>query len=123
KGARRIDAVGQGAIVWNRACPPLDSLSHPGIHDSFVTPGRAADRLVCSLAGASLSGCTPHYMRIETMHKSNAEVIREYGPLPGIGGIHGVTWDGRQVWFATDGRVNALDPDSGKVLRSIDVPA
>ncbi|UYO92907.1 PQQ-binding-like beta-propeller repeat protein [Pollutimonas sp. M17] len=57
------------------------------------------------------------------MHTSSAEVTREYGPLPDVEGIHGVTYDGRQVWFATDGRMNALDPDSGRVLRSIDVPA
>lgn len=57
------------------------------------------------------------------MNRSNAEILREYEPLPDIDGIHGVTYDGRQVWFATDGRVNALDPESGRVLRSIEVPA
>ena len=28
-----------------------------------------------------------------------AEVLREYGPYPGIDHIHGVTFDGAQVWF------------------------
>lgn len=57
------------------------------------------------------------------MNKSAAEVIREYGPFPGIEGIHGVTYDGEHVWFATDGKLNALDPRSGKIVRSIEVPA
>jgi len=57
------------------------------------------------------------------MNKSAAEVIREYGPFPGIEGIHGVTYDGEHVWFASDGKLNALDPRSGKIVRSIDVPA
>lgn len=57
------------------------------------------------------------------MNTSKAEILREYGPFPDVDGIHGVTYDGRQVWFATDGRLNALDPASGNVLRSIDVPA
>ena len=37
--------------------------------------------------------------------------------------MHGVTFDGRHVWFASGDRLNALDPESGKVLRSIDVAA
>jgi glutamine cyclotransferase len=57
------------------------------------------------------------------MNKSAADIIREYGPFPGIEGIHGVTYDGEHVWFASDGRLNALDPASGKIIRSIDVPA
>ena len=35
----------------------------------------------------------------------------------------GVTYDGRQVWFASGDKLNALDPASGKTLRSIDVAA
>ncbi len=37
--------------------------------------------------------------------------------------MHGVTYDGRHVWFAVGDKVNALDPESGKTLRSIDVAA
>ena len=37
--------------------------------------------------------------------------------------MHGVTWDGQHVWFATGDKLNALDPASGKTLRSIDVAA
>jgi glutamine cyclotransferase len=57
------------------------------------------------------------------MKKSAAEIIREYGPFPGIEGIHGVTYDGEHIWFASDGKINALDPGNGKIVRSIDVSA
>jgi glutamine cyclotransferase len=52
-----------------------------------------------------------------------AEILREYGPFPGADGVHGVSFDGRQVWFATGDRLNALDPESGELLRSLDVAA
>lgn len=57
------------------------------------------------------------------MKSSTAEILREYGPFPGIDTVHGLTWDGRQVWFASGEKLNALDPESGKTLRSIDVTA
>ncbi len=57
------------------------------------------------------------------MNRSAAEIVREYGPFPGIERVDGVTYDGRQVWFASGDKLNALDPSSGKTLRSIDVPA
>jgi len=57
------------------------------------------------------------------MNKSAAEVLREYGPFPGGDAINGVTFDGEHVWFASGGKLNALDPASGKIVRSIDVPA
>ena len=57
------------------------------------------------------------------MKHSNAEILREYGPFPGVDQVHGVTFDGRQVWFASGDRLNALDPASGEVVRSIDVAA
>ncbi|MGN6094978.1 MAG: Vgb family protein [Bosea sp. (in: a-proteobacteria)] len=52
-----------------------------------------------------------------------ATILREYGPFPGVEAIHGVGHDGKNVWFASGDRLNALDPDSGKTLRSLDVPA
>jgi len=52
-----------------------------------------------------------------------AEIIREYGPFPGIDQVHGVTFDGRHVWLATGDRLQALDPDSGRPARSIDAAA
>src|SRR3954465_333390 len=57
------------------------------------------------------------------MKTSAAEIIREYGPFDGIEGVHGVTYDGQNVWFASGDKLNALDPASGKTLRSIDVAA
>ena len=55
------------------------------------------------------------------MKRSAAEVVREYGPFPGINHIHGLTFDGKHVWFASGDKVNALDPASGKIVRAIDV--
>ena len=57
------------------------------------------------------------------MSRSAAEIVREYGPFPGADNVHGVTYDGRHVWFASGDRLNAFDPASGKMLRSIDVAA
>jgi PQQ-like domain len=37
--------------------------------------------------------------------------------------VHGVTYDGQNIWFAAGNTLNALDPASGKMLRSIDVAA
>ncbi|MEJ5057054.1 MULTISPECIES: Vgb family protein [unclassified Pseudomonas] len=57
------------------------------------------------------------------MKQSAAEILREYGPFEGVDTVHGLTWDGQQVWFASGEKLNALDPESGKTLRSIDVVA
>ena len=57
------------------------------------------------------------------MRKSTAEIIREYGPFPGLDQVHGVTFDGEHVWIATGEALNAIDPGSGERLRSIDVAA
>lgn len=57
------------------------------------------------------------------MKSSAAEIIREYGPFPGVDQVHGLTFDGESVWFATGDKLNALDPESGKTQRAIDVAA
>jgi glutamine cyclotransferase len=57
------------------------------------------------------------------MKRSAAEIVREYGPFPDVEGVHGVTYDGEHIWFASGNRLNALDTASGKTLRSIDVAA
>ena len=57
------------------------------------------------------------------MNQSVAEIVREYGPFPSVSHIHGVTYDGQQVWFASGNKINALDTASGKPVRSIDVAA
>jgi glutamine cyclotransferase len=57
------------------------------------------------------------------MNRSKAEIVGEYGPFPGADRVNGVTYDGRHVWFASGDKLNALDPSSGEVQRSIDVAA
>ena len=57
------------------------------------------------------------------MRHSAAEILREYGPFPSLESIHGVSYDGERVWFASGDRVNALDPDSGTITGAIEVPA
>src|SRR5262245_19536041 len=57
------------------------------------------------------------------MIKSKAEILREYGPFPDVEQVHGVTFDGRHVWFASGNKLTALDPASGKTVRSINVAA
>jgi glutamine cyclotransferase len=57
------------------------------------------------------------------MKQSKATIIDEYGPFPGVDGVHGVTYDGQQVWFASGDKLNALDPTSGETLRTLDVAA
>jgi glutamine cyclotransferase len=57
------------------------------------------------------------------MNKPTAQLIREYGPFPGVDKVAGVTFDGQHVWLASGGQLKALDPDSGEVVRSIDVAA
>jgi glutamine cyclotransferase len=57
------------------------------------------------------------------MKRSAANIVREYGPFPGVDRVNGVTYDGRQVWFASGDKLYAFDPVSGNTLRSIDVAA
>ena len=57
------------------------------------------------------------------MERSEADIIREYGPFPGVERVHGVTFDGALVWFAAGDTLNAMDPASGTMQRSIDVAA
>jgi glutamine cyclotransferase len=57
------------------------------------------------------------------MNQSTAEIVREYGPFPGVDSVHGVTYDGQQVWFAAGDKLIAFFPENGKMLRSIDVGA
>jgi len=57
------------------------------------------------------------------MNRQAAEIVREYGPFTGVKEVGGVTYDGRQVWFASGDKLNALDPASGKTVRAIDVAA
>jgi glutamine cyclotransferase len=57
------------------------------------------------------------------MIRSTAEILREYGPFANGGHVHGVTYDGKHVWFAAGDRLIAFDPESGAAVRSIQVAA
>jgi glutamine cyclotransferase len=57
------------------------------------------------------------------MKRSTAEILREYGPFPGVDQVHGVTFDGRHVWFASGDKLSSLDPASGTLARSLAVAA
>ena len=57
------------------------------------------------------------------MTRSNAEIIREYGPFPEVEQIGGVTYDGQHVWIAAGDALRAIDPTSGALTRSINVAA
>lgn len=55
------------------------------------------------------------------MKPTPAEILREYGPFSSD--VHGVTFDGENVWFATGDKLNVLDPKSGEPVRTIDMVA
>ena len=57
------------------------------------------------------------------MRRATAEIVREYGPFPGVGNVGGVTYDGQYVWFAAGDKLSAFDPETGIMQRSIDVAA
>jgi glutamine cyclotransferase len=57
------------------------------------------------------------------MKRSTATIVREYGPFPNVDAVHGVTYDGTSIWMATGDKLQAVDPDSGKVVRALDVAA
>jgi glutamine cyclotransferase len=57
------------------------------------------------------------------MKRSQADILHEYGPFPDADRVHGVTFDGQHVWFASGDKLNSLDPANGKIERTIDVAA
>ena len=56
------------------------------------------------------------------MKQSVAEILREYS-FSGVHHVHGVSYDGRQVWFAAGETLKSFDPASGEAVRSLDVAA
>lgn len=60
---------------------------------------------------------------MKRMKHAAAEIIREYGPFPGVECVHGVSFDGRRVWMATGAKLDAFDPDSGEMLSPLNVTA
>jgi glutamine cyclotransferase len=57
------------------------------------------------------------------MKRTAANIVREYGPFPDITSVHGVSYDGTNIWVATGDTLNAIDPASGKTVRALNVPA
>ncbi len=57
------------------------------------------------------------------MKRSQAEIVREYGPFAGVKDVAGVSHDGEHVWIATGEQLRAIDPENGGTVRSIDVAA
>ncbi len=57
------------------------------------------------------------------MKRAAAEIVREYGPFPGTERVHGVTYDGGRVWFASGDKLSSFDPSTGETVRSLDVHA
>ena len=49
-----------------------------------------------------------------------AEIVREYGPFAGGDHVAGVTYDGHRVWAAVGSRLVAFDPESGRLVRTLD---
>jgi outer membrane protein assembly factor BamB len=57
------------------------------------------------------------------MKTAAAEILREYGGFPDADRVNGVTFDGQYVWFASGDKLSAFDPETGKIVRSINVAA
>jgi glutamine cyclotransferase len=59
-------------------------------------------------------------MAKESEDDQPAEIVREYGPFPGVDHVSGVTYDGNLVWFGAGQAVHAFDPASGQAVRTLD---
>jgi streptogramin lyase len=57
----------------------------------------------------------------ERAAEQSAEIVREYGPFPGVSHVAGVSFDGKLVWFASGEKLQAFDPASGRIARVLDV--
>jgi streptogramin lyase len=57
------------------------------------------------------------------MSRAAAEIVREYGPFPGVERVNGVTYDGQKVWFASGEQLTAFDPGSGSIDHVLGVAA
>jgi len=57
------------------------------------------------------------------MKTTPAHIVREYGPFDDKPTVHGVSFDGTQLWFASGDHLNAVDPASGELRRALEVQA
>ena len=107
-------ALGASQRTVQRA---LDALAAAGKVQSFGR-GRARRWMIPPVPGFPTKLVTPGVRyrapRTEPMKTSVAEITREYGPFPGVEAVHGVSYDGEQVWFAAGDTLRALDPASGE---------
>ena len=53
--------------------------------------------------------------------EQEAEIVREYGPFPGVSDVAGVSFDGRLVWFAAGETLRSFDPATGEGGRALEV--
>jgi glutamine cyclotransferase len=54
---------------------------------------------------------------------SPAQIVREFGPFPGVERVHGVTFDGEAAWVAAGSVLQSFNPETGVPGRSLQVPA
>jgi outer membrane protein assembly factor BamB len=59
----------------------------------------------------------------DSTRREDAEVAREHVPFADRGQVHGVTFDGKLVWFARNDELVAFDPATERVVKRIPVPA
>ena len=64
----------------------------------------------------------PNQTSDERARRGDAEVARECVPFADRGRVHGVTFDGRLVWFARDDELVAFDPAAERVVKRLSVP-
>jgi outer membrane protein assembly factor BamB len=57
-----------------------------------------------------------------SIKKSRAQIVKEIVPIEGER-VHGVTFDGKLVWYARDNEIVGFDPEENKVVRRLAVPA
>ncbi|MBS0580600.1 MAG: PQQ-binding-like beta-propeller repeat protein [Proteobacteria bacterium] len=56
------------------------------------------------------------------MKRKSAEVLREYS-FAEVEHVHGVSYDGENVWIATGKTLRSFDPESGQTAHSYAIPA
>ncbi len=56
------------------------------------------------------------------MKRTAATIVREYA-FEDVSNVHGVSYDGANIWIATGDTLNAIDPGSGKTVRKLAIPA
>lgn len=57
------------------------------------------------------------------MKRAAAEIVGEYGPFTGVTAVHGVSFDGGRVWFASGDGLREVDPLTGEAGRMLTVAA